>query len=243
MSRSKNLVTMLTTFPRLGDVLPGLVPPLSAEEALALHDRLARHALRTMLAVQATGDVKCQVRTDAAFTHAAHEWLGGGFSTRYQGDGDLGDRIRSAFGDGFSAGKRKVVVMGSDCPTLTEAHLRDVLRRLDGLDVVIIPAPDGTYNLIALRKESAKRSVPRLFTNIPWGTAAVLDTTIDIAEKHDLSYVVLEPLPRVVRPEDLADAELALSSDAAAGAGDAPPPSVFARVVRALGFRPDRTAS
>lgn len=213
MSRSKNLITMLARFPRLGEVKTRLVPPLTPDEALELHDRLTRHTLRTMLAVQATGDAKCQVHTDAAFTHAAHEWLGGGFSTRYQGDGDLGDRIRSAFGDAFSAGKRKAVVIGSDCPRLTSAHLRDALRRLDGVDVVIGPATDGGYYLIALRKESAKRSVPFLFSHVPWGTAQVLDTTIELAEKHDLSYVLLEPLPDVDRPEDLPDAEAILGGE------------------------------
>ncbi len=213
MSRSRNLITMLTRFPRLGEVKTRLVPPLTPEVALDLHDRLTRHTLRSMLAVQATGDAKCQVRTDAAFTHAAHEWLGGGFSTRYQGEGDLGDRIRVAFGDGFSAGKRKVVVVGSDCPRLTSAHLRDALRRLDGVDVVLGPATDGGYYLIALRKQSAKRAVPFLFSKIPWSTAEVLDATIELAEKHDLSYVLLEPLPDVDRAEDLADAERVLGGD------------------------------
>ncbi len=220
MSRSKSLVTMLARFPRLGEVKTRLVPPLTPEEALDLHDRLARHTLRTMLAVQATGDAKCQVRTDAAFTHAAHEWLGGGFSTRYQGEGDLGDRIRSAFGDAFSAGKRKAIVIGSDCPRLTSAHLRDALRRLDGVDVVIGPATDGGYYLIALRKETAKRSVPCLFSNVPWGTADVLDATIELAEKHGLSYVLLEPLPDVDRPEDVAEAETVLGGGGAAAAGE-----------------------
>ena len=219
MSRSKNLITMLARFPRLGEVKTRLVPPLTPEQALDLHDRLARHTLRTMLAVQATGDSKCQVRTDAAFSHAAHEWLGGGFSTRYQGEGDLGDRIRIAFGDAFSAGKRKAIVIGSDCPRLTSARLRDALRRLDGVDVVIGPATDGGYYLIALRKETAKRSVPYLFSNVPWGTADVLDATIALAEKHDLSYVLLEPLPDVDRPEDVADAETVLGGVLAAVGG------------------------
>ena len=217
MSRSKNLLTLLTRYPRLGEVKTRLVPPLTAEEALALHDRLSRHALRTMLAVQATGDARCQVRTDAAFTHAANEWLGGGFASRYQGEGDLGDRIRVAFGDGFSAGMKKVVVIGSDCPRITSDLLRDVLRRLDGVDVVLGPATDGGYYLVGLRRETAKKSVPRLFSNIPWSTAEVLERTIEIAEKHGLSYVLLEPLPDVDRPEDVADAELALADEGAGG--------------------------
>ena len=205
-------ISILTRFPRLGEVKTRLVPPLSAEEALALHDRMMRHTLRRALAVAATGEAHAEVRTDAAFPHAAREWLGRGFSTRYQGEGDLGDRIRLAFGDAFARGDKRVVVIGSDCPRMTSTHLRDALQRLAHIDVVLGPATDGGYYLIALRAESAKTSVPYLFTGIPWSTSAVLDATIDIAEKCGLTYAVLETLPDVDTLEDLADAAAALDA-------------------------------
>ena len=205
-------ICILTRYPRLGEVKTRLVGPLSAEEALALHDRLARHTLRRALALAATGEARVEVRPDAAFHRVAHDWLGGGFSTRYQGEGDLGDRMRLAFSDAFARGERSVVVVGSDCPRLTSAHLRDALARLDDADVVLGPAIDGGYYLVALRRESAKRSVPVLFSDVPWSTAAVLTRTLKIAEEHDLSVALLEPLPDVDRPEDVADAEAALAS-------------------------------
>ena len=117
-----------------------------------------------MLALQATGDARTQVRTDAAFARVAHDWLGRGFAARYQGEGDLGDRIRLAFGETFSRGAERVVVVGSDCPRLTAAHLRDALARLDRVDVVFGPADDGGYYLVALGREASKRSVPVLFS-------------------------------------------------------------------------------
>ena len=211
-SGRKNRICLLTRFPRLGEVKTRLVPPLSAEEALALHDRMARHTLRRALAVAATGEAKVEVRTDAAFTHAAAEWLGGGFSSRYQGEGDLGDRIRLAFGNGFSRGDKRVVVIGSDCPQMTSAHLRDALRRLSHVDLVLGPAEDGGYYLVALRSESAKRSVPVLFSGIPWSTPDVIDATIEIAEKNGLTYAVLETLPDVDTLDDLEDARAALDA-------------------------------
>ena len=213
MSGSKNVIAILARYPRLGEVKTRLTPPLSAEDALALHDRLTRHALRRALAVAATGDARVEVRTDAAFPRVAYDWLGSGFRARYQGEGDLGDRIRLAFGDSFGRGRERVVVVGSDCPRLTSAHLRDALRRLSGIDIVLGPATDGGYYLVALRRETAKQSVPVLFTDVPWGTADVLDRTISIAEKAGLSYVLLEPLPDVDRPEDVAPAEEALALD------------------------------
>ncbi len=168
-SGRKNYVVMLTRYPRLGEVKTRLAPPLSPEDALALHDRLTRHTLRSMLALQATGDARAQVRTDAAFARVAYDWLGHGFAARYQGEGDLGDRIRLAFGEAFARGAERVVVVGSDCPRLTAGHLRDALARLDKIDVVLGPADDGGYYLVALGRDASKRSVPVLFSNVALG--------------------------------------------------------------------------
>ena len=201
---------MLTRYPRLGEVKTRLAPPLSPEDALALHDRLTRHTLRSMLALQATGDARAQVRTDAAFARVAYDWLGRGFAARYQGEGDLGDRIRLAFGETFARGAERVVVVGSDCPRLTAGHLRDALARLDEVDVVLGPADDGGYYLVALGRDASKRSVPVLFSNVAWGTDAVLESTLAICEEHGLSSALLERLPDVDRPEDIPDAEAVL---------------------------------
>ena len=213
-SGRKNRVVMLARYPRLGEVKTRLVPPLTADEALGLHDRLARHTLRSMLALSATGESRVEVRTDAAFTRVAYDWLGRGFSARYQGEGDLGDRIRLAFGESFARGMDRVAVAGSDCPRMTAGHLREALALLDGVDVVLGPAQDGGYYLVALDKKSAKQSVPVLFSDVAWGTAAVMERTLAICEEHGLTWALLEPLPDVDRSEDLADAEAVLGADA-----------------------------
>jgi uncharacterized protein len=205
-------ICILTRFPRAGEVKTRLTPPLSQEDALALHDRMARHTLRRAVALAATGEARVEVRTDAAFPRVAYDWLGRGFKARYQGEGDLGDRIRLAFGDAFARGEKRVVVVGSDCPRLTSAHLRDALQRLEHVDIVLGPATDGGYYLVALRAESAKRSVPVLFTSVPWSTPGVLATTLEIAEDNGLTYATLEELPDVDLPEDLSDGEAALAA-------------------------------
>jgi len=205
-------ICILTRYPRLGEVKTRLVPPLSDTEALALHDRLARHTLRRALALTATGDARVEVRTDAAFHRVAYDWLGRGFASRYQGEGDLGDRIRLSFGDAFGRGEGRVAVIGSDCPRLSSAILREAFARLEDVDMVLGPATDGGYYLVALRRDSAKRSVPVLFSQVPWSTAEVLSRTLQIADEHGLSYALLQELPDVDRPEDVADAEAVLAA-------------------------------
>lgn len=209
---SKNRIAILTRFPRLGEVKTRLVPPLTQEGALDLHSRLARHTLATARALDATGDASVEVRTDAAFPRLAYGWLGKGFAARYQGEGDLGERIRIAFAENFPRGFDRVVVVGSDCPRLSAAHLRDALARLATVDVVLGPAADGGYYLVGLRRQTAKRSVPVLFGGLAWGGPDVLAQTLAIAEENGLTHALLETLPDVDRPEDLADAEAALAA-------------------------------
>ena len=207
-----NRICLLTRFPRLGEVKTRLSPPMGAEEARDLHDRLSRHALRCVRALVVTGEAVAEVRTDAAFAPAAREWLGPrDVAYRYQGEGDLGARIGLAFAQAFDRGAQRALVIGSDCPRLTGTHLRDALRRLEGADVVLGPARDGGYYLIGLRRETAHRALPILFTDMPWSTSDVLARTLELAENAGLSSTLLEELPDVDRPEDVADAEAALS--------------------------------
>ena len=205
-------ICILARYPRLGEVKTRLTPPLSAEEALALHEALVRQAVRSARALAATGEARVELRTDAAFPRAAGEWLGERDVTcRYQGDGDHGLRIEAAFAEAFGRGAERVVVIGSDCPRLSSAHLRDAFRRLADADVVLGPAGDGDYYLVALRRQSAKRAVPALFASVAWGVKSALTSTRELAEKAELRWDMLETLPSVHAPEDVADARVALA--------------------------------
>ncbi len=209
------MLVMLTRFPRLGEVKTRLAPPLTPEEALTLHDRLARRTLFSLLAVQASGEARVEVRTDAASPQIARRWLGSGFVARDQGHGvDLGERIRLAFDDAFRRGAERVVVVGSDCPQLSARHVRDAISLLDEVDVVLGPAADGGYYLIALRRPVATSATPVLFTGIAWGMNSVLEETLAACEDHSLAHALLERLPDVDRPEDLPDAERVLAAGA-----------------------------
>ena len=51
-----------------------------------------------------------------------------------------------------------LLIVGTDCPALTPAHLQQAADALQTVDVVLIPAEDGGYVLIGLR-----RPVPEVF--------------------------------------------------------------------------------
>ena len=101
---------------------------------------------------------------------------------------NLGERERYLFEDLFAAGFRRVVIIGSDLPTLPMRHVSDAIARLGepGSNVVLGPSEDGGYSLIALSAAVAGGRVPDLFTNIQWSTASALDDTVRAAHTAGL---------------------------------------------------------
>ncbi|MDQ3096911.1 MAG: TIGR04282 family arsenosugar biosynthesis glycosyltransferase [Chloroflexota bacterium] len=87
--------------------------------------------------------------------------------------GAFGARLERALAAGLALGDR-VVLIGSDSPTLSPLTVRAAFARLDQADCVIGPSEDGGYYLIGCR-----RPLPEtLFSAIPWSTPAVLATTL-----------------------------------------------------------------
>lgn len=89
---------------------------------------------------------------------------------------DLGARERHLFEDLFAEGFSKVVIVGSDLPTLPPEHLRQAIAWLDVNAVAIGPSTDGGYYLIGLMKSA--RGVPDLFSGIRWSTPHAYEDTI-----------------------------------------------------------------
>jgi hypothetical protein len=110
-----------------------------------------------------------------------------------QGD-DLGERMARALSRAMPA-----IVMGSDCPSLTPADLREAAAALDwGVDAVLGPARDGGYVLLGLRRIDAS-----LFEGITWGTDTVLQETRSRLRSLGWRWHELPTRFDIDRPEDL----------------------------------------
>ena len=92
----------------------------------------------------------------------------------------------------------RVLLVGSDCPSIDAGYLSAAVNALDTHDVVLGPAVDGGYVLIGAR--SIARS---LFENVDWGTSRVYEQTVARLAAAGLSWTALAALPDVDRPEDL----------------------------------------
>jgi hypothetical protein len=190
-------IVLLTRLPVAGAVKSRLVPALGTAGAAALQRELTAHALAWARAA-AEGAHALQVRFTGGTVEDMRRTFGPGFDYVPQGEGDLGARMLAAFRSVADAGIGRTLVIGSDCPGLDAARLREAIARLATHDVVLGPAHDGGYYLIGLCAPE-----PRLFEGIGWGGETVCRDTVARARGLGLEVALLESLADVDRPADL----------------------------------------
>lgn len=193
-----NRLLVFTKIPRPGEVKSRLVPALGVEGAAKIQREMAEYTLNWARAFQKKRNWAVEVWY-AGGRKKAVEWLDDGWSLWEQRGVDIGARIFNAFFDVFREGCRKAVMVRTDCPELTAAHVRRAFSALDNHDVVLSPTRDGGYCLVGL---NAPR--PELFSGIPWGSKSVLKATLEKIKEEKLEISSLEPMRDVVYPQDLA---------------------------------------
>ncbi|WP_161602379.1 TIGR04282 family arsenosugar biosynthesis glycosyltransferase [Tautonia marina] len=120
-----------------------------------------------------------------------------GLAMQAQAHGDLGARLQSFFEGEFADGASRVVVIGSDSPTLDPSIVVSAFLCLDQKDVVIGPSTDGGYYLIGCRVP-----VPSVFEGVEWGSSRVFGQTLDRLRGSGRSLAVLPPWYDIDTPDD-----------------------------------------
>jgi uncharacterized protein len=104
-----------------------------------------------------------------------------------QEGGDLGSRLRDALEAVARSRPGPFCAIGTDCPDLTRSDIDDAFRLVEGgRDVVIGPARDGGYYLIALRDPGCG-----VFSAAGWGKKTLLAETLAILEERKFSHALL----------------------------------------------------
>lgn len=112
--------------------------------------------------------------------------------------GGLGARMGQAFQSHFTRQPGlPLLLVGTDCPALAPGHLQQAARALQVHDVVLIPAEDGGYVLIGMR-----RWVPQALQGITWSTDQVLLQTRQQLQACGASWTELGALWDVDEPAD-----------------------------------------
>jgi rSAM/selenodomain-associated transferase 1 len=117
-------------------------------------------------------------------------WADAAADTIRQTGDSLGERMAAAFESLFSIGRERVILTGSDIPGIDAQLLQSAIESMDGFDIVLSPAIDGGYCLLASRKDRYDASI---FRDIPWSTNRVLESTLEICTTDGLSYALLDP--------------------------------------------------
>lgn len=115
-------------------------------------------------------------------------------------DGDLGARERGVFDALFSEGLDRVVMIGSDLPTLPAAHVTRAIAQVAVGAVVLGPSEDGGYYLMGL---AGPHAPPALFEEVRWSTRFAFEDTVRAARRAELDVRLAPSWHDVDEPADL----------------------------------------
>jgi len=188
-------VAVLARAPVPGAAKTRLVPLLGAAGAAELQRRFVLHALETAAAA-ALGPIALFCAPDRGHPFFAECAQRFGVVLHDQAGGDLGARMHAACA-ALLAQAGRVLLIGSDCPALTPAHLARAAGLLDRHDAVVWPAEDGGYVLIALR-----HAEQAIFEGVDWGTPRVMAQTRARLRRLGWRWAEPEPLWDVDLPAD-----------------------------------------
>ncbi|MDI7258922.1 MAG: TIGR04282 family arsenosugar biosynthesis glycosyltransferase [Thermodesulfobacteriota bacterium] len=180
-----------------GEVKTRLLPLLDAEAVSALYGQLILHCLNTTVEAE-VGPVAlwCTPSIEHPFFIRCSERFQ--IKLHQQTGGDMGRRMAYAFHETLKKAD-SALLMGTDCPSLTCADLKEAKRVLQqGVHAVISPTEDGGYALLGLRQYE-----PQLFEGVSWGTESVLEETRERLRRLGWHWHELPERWDVDRPEDV----------------------------------------
>ena len=116
---------------------------------------------------------------------------------------DLGARLTSATQWASKNGYDKILLVGSDSPTLPLSHITQAVEGLDSHGIIIGPSIDGGYYLIAFSTGCLAAAVPYIFEGIAWSTPQVFQQTIERIRSVEVSLGLLHPWYDIDTYDDL----------------------------------------
>ena len=193
--QTDTLIIIFAKFPARGMAKTRLQPALGLEGASLIAKQLLLHSVEQALA---TG-LSVELCVSPAPTDLCWQTLGLPESLQWsaQANDDLGLRMLAASQQGLYKFKQ-VVLIGTDCPSLTPIRIQEAVQQLEQSDTVMIPASDGGYVLLGFKQVDAS-----LFSDIEWSTASVAAVTRQRIKALSWTLALLDPLHDIDEPADL----------------------------------------
>jgi rSAM/selenodomain-associated transferase 1 len=184
---ASSTIVVLAKVPEVGRVKTRLVPPFSHEQATNFYAAMLADVLA------ATANFSREIGLTPVV--AVHPWEQRGAVARIapadfrvvpQRGANLAARMTWAVREAAAAGAQRILLRGSDSPTLDEEVVRGALAALSEFDLVLRPDSDGGYGLVGLRRPAAG-----LFDH-SMSTRSVLEDTLANADRLGLRTCVAE---------------------------------------------------
>ena len=183
----KNHLVIFAKEPRIGRVKTRLGREIGMIDAWAFYRQCLLETSRRLAADQ-------RWRTWLAVTPDKTVFppqLPPGITLMPQGVGDLGARMGNAM-TGLPPGR--AVIIGTDIPGITGAHIAKAFRALGHADAVLGPANDGGYWLVGCRR---RPRFPDMFRDVRWSPEHALADTLENLKRDNCKVSLLETLEDV----------------------------------------------
>lgn len=153
-------IAVFAKAPLPGHVKTRLQTCMSAEQAAELHAAFVIDTWSKLLKLSGVARYLYSDRSWQAF-----EEMAGQESFGLQRSADLGERMLHCMEELIGRGHSRVLLLGSDSPTLPLEYVEQGFRILDQTDAVLGPAEDGGYYAVGCR-----RTDPRMFSGVTWSS-------------------------------------------------------------------------
>jgi rSAM/selenodomain-associated transferase 1 len=194
---NKNTLIIFLKYPEAGKVKTRLAKDIGNNEAARIYSLMTLNIIESVVAPECYNTIIFYDPPEKE--QEIKNWVGKKEIQYSPQEGNtLGDRISNAFKVVFSSGIEKAVIIGTDCLDVSSDIINVAIHLLDETEVVLGPAEDGGYYLLALNKYR-----PEIFQDIDWSTKHVLEQTVLKIVENKLTYHKLKTLKDIDTVEDI----------------------------------------
>lgn len=191
----KSALIVFAKAPVAGRVKTRLTPEITEAEAADLYEAFLRDLLERFVRL----DVHVRVYVAGHPADLSDDLVPTNVEIFRQEGSGLGERMGRAFIDAFAAGYDRVILTGSDHPTLPSEFIEYAFAALAPRRAVVLgPADDGGYYLLGMND-----FLPQLFEGMEYSHADVLTDTLERLPAAEIDVTILPTWYDVDTPRDL----------------------------------------
>ncbi len=111
---------------------------------------------------------------------------------KIQQGNELGSKLINSFNEANLLNPEKIIVIGSDCPELTNIDIKKAFCALESSPAIIGPTFDGGFYLFGLNTKYIDKIKEIFNTEIKWSTDIVFEQIKNICDKINLPLYILD---------------------------------------------------